>query len=279
MPELPEVEIVRGGLEQALCGRVIEEVIVRRRRLRRLLPSDFARRLMGRRVQAVTRRGKYLLLAAPPETCIVHLGMTGGFSLSVLPPAEKHAHIAFRLDSGCYLIYTDPRRFGLMTLTQSPPQAHPLLASIGLEPLSRAFSGRSLRRLLQDKKTPVKTALMDSHLLAGVGNIYASESLFAAGIHPCRRAGALTADDCRRLAAAVKKTLRRALAAGGSSMRNFAAADGKRGYFQTRWAVYARAGQPCLNTCGGTILQLRLAGRSTYYCPGCQPPPEAGEAA
>lgn len=278
MPELPEVEIVRGGLEQALCGRVIEKVIIRRRRLRQPLPADFSRRLTGRRVQAVTRRGKYLLLATPPETCIVHLGMTGGFSLSPLPPAEKHAHIAFLLDNNRYLIYTDPRRFGLLLLTQSPPLEHPLLSAIGIEPLSRAFGYRALQRLLRNKKTPIKTALMDSRLLAGVGNIYASESLFAAGIHPCRHAAALTESDCRRLAAAVKKILRRALAAGGSSMRNFAAADGKRGYFQTQWAVYARTGQPCLNTCGGTILQLRLGGRSTYYCPGCQPPPEAGEA-
>ena len=277
MPELPEVETVRRGLQRELPGRRVEEVIVRRRTLRRPLPAKFAQRLAGSCIRAVARRGKYLLLDAPPQTCIIHLGMSGALSLSHMPPHNKHDHIALLLDDARYLTYNDPRRFGLVTLTDAPPAQHPLLAAMGVEPLTRAFGGAQLARLLRGKNAPIKTALMQAHLIAGIGNIYAAESLFAAGIHPARRSGGLSADECARLAKAVKKILRRAIAAGGSSMRDFAAADGAPGYFQTEWAVYGRAGEPCPNRCGGVIAQMRQSGRSTCYCENCQPPPEVSD--
>lgn len=274
MPELPEVETVRRGLAPALTNRVIREVMIRRRRLREAIPADFSRRVTGKKVQAVERRGKYLLLRLGTETCIIHLGMSGVLSLSALPPHHKHAHVGMLLDDERYLIYTDPRRFGLMTVTARPPAAHRLLAALGPEPLTAAFNHSYFRRRLAGKKMPIKTALMDSHLVAGVGNIYASESLHQAGVHPGTLAGRLSADDCRRLTAAIKTVLRQALRAGGSSMRDFIAADGSPGYFQTRWLVYDRAGQPCLNQCGAQVVQLRQSGRSSYYCPNCQPSPE-----
>lgn len=277
MPELPEVETVRRGLQSELPGRRVEKVIVRRRTLRRPLPPGFARQLRGCRIHSVERRGKYLLLAAPPHTCIIHLGMSGALAFSHLPPQGKHDHLALHLDDARYLIYTDPRRFGLITLTDAAPAAHPLLAQIGVEPLTRAFNAARLARLLSGRNTAIKTALMDARCIAGIGNIYAAEALFAAGIHPARRSGGLSAAECTRLAAAIKTTLRRAIAAGGSSMRDFVAADGALGYFQTRWAVYGRAGECCANRCGGTVALLRQGGRSSYYCPNCQPPPEVSD--
>ncbi len=277
MPELPEVETVRRGIAPAIIGKAVDAVVVRRWQLRQPIPADFCARLQGKKITAVERRGKYLLLSIPPETCIIHLGMSGVLSLSALPAHEKHAHVCWELDDGTFLIYTDPRRFGLVTLTQQPPLQHKLLATIGVEPLTRSFSGKKLAQLLANKKTPIKTALMNGQLVAGIGNIYASESLFQAGIHPRTAAGELSDSQCKKLVEKIKQVLRQALRAGGSSMRDFAAADGKPGYFQTQWAVYERSGQTCYNKrCGAEIEQIRQNGRSSYYCPSCQPypPPE-----
>lgn len=269
MPELPEVETLRRGLATHLCGRTLTDVIVRRRHLREPLPSDIKRRLVGLSVVAVRRRAKYLLLVLPPETLLAHLGMSGGFTLSPLPPLEKHAHLGFELDDGKFLIYTDPRRFGRITLTRDDPKQHPWLKHLGPEPLTAAFCGAMLRATWKNKTMPVKTALMDARQVAGIGNIYAAESLFAAGVHPNTAAGALSAAQTEQLARAVKKVLRRAVRAGGSSMRDFADADGKPGYFQTRWAVYGRAELPCVR-CDSHIRRTVQSGRATYYCPKCQ---------
>lgn len=268
MPELPEVETLRRQLAAAVCGRTVADVIVRRRRLREPLPAGLKKRLVGLQIAAVERRAKYLILRLPPENVLVHLGMTGNFILQAQPPAAKHAHLAFLLDDEKFLTYTDPRRFGRIALTRDDA-AHPWLRDLGPEPLTRKFTGKTLRDIWQNKTMPVKTALMDAKQIAGVGNIYASESLFAAGIHPATPAAKISAARAAVLAAEIKKVLRRAVRAGGSSMRNFVDSDGKAGYFQHKWAVYGRAGMPCVK-CDALVRRTVQSGRATFYCPKCQ---------
>jgi len=268
MPELPEVEVTRRGIEPLIAGRLITQVAIREPRLRWPVAGAVGA-LAGRRVRGVRRRGKYLLLDCDAGTLIVHLGMSG--SLRVLPvatPAGKHEH--FDLVLGDRLLrLRDPRRFGAVLWTDAAPESHPLLAGLGVEPLSREFDARRLHGLTRGKRIAIKQLLMDSRRVVGIGNIYASESLFGARIHPATRASRLSLERCARLVAAVKQTLRAAIRAGGSSLRDFVRSDGRPGYFQYRYKVYARAGRACPR-CGATIRRSRQGQRATYYCPSCQ---------
>ena len=268
MPELPEVETVRRAIRPHLVGRRIEDAVVRQHSFRLPAPKNLRRLIVGKHVGETRRRGKYLIVElAEGGALIIHLGMSGSLFFSPSPPREKHEHIGARV-GGRFLIYKDPRRFGCFVHCAGAPDLHPLLRGLGPEPLSAAFSGAALFRLLQNRKTPIKTALMNSRLIAGVGNIYASESLHLAGVAPQTLAGDIDSERARRLAAAIKKTLRKAIAAGGSTIRDFANADGAPGYFQMQWRVYGRDGERC--GCGGVVQKIRQNGRATYYCPECQ---------
>lgn len=268
MPELPEVEVTRRGVEPQVLGRRIDRVVVRESRLRWPVPES-VRGLAGRQVRAVGRRGKYLLFDCGDGSLLVHLGMSG--SLRVIDagtPPGKHDHVDIVFGRRA-LRLRDPRRFGAVLWVDGPPAAHPLLRHLGVEPLSREFDGERLRALSRGARLAVKPFLMDGKRVVGVGNIYASESLFLAGISPRRRAGRLSGEDCRRLAAAVKATLRAAIRAGGSSLRDFVGSDGAEGYFQRRAWVYDRAGQPC-RRCGTPVRRIVQGQRATFYCPACQ---------
>jgi len=268
MPELPEVEVTRRGLAPHLAGRVISAVEVREPRLRWPVPKA-VRLLAGRKVRGVQRRGKYLLVDCGDGHLILHLGMSG--SLRVLPPGtppEKHDH--FDLVLGDRLLrLRDPRRFGAVLWTKDAVHAHPLIANLGIEPLSRSLDPARLYALTRAHRTSIKQFLMDGRRIVGVGNIYASESLFRAGIHPRTRANRLTREQCTRLAKAIKDTLRAAIRAGGSSLRDYVGADGHRGDSQSRHRVYDREGKSC-RRCGAAIKRLVQGQRSTFFCPRCQ---------
>ena len=268
MPELPEVEVTRRGLAPHLAGRVISAVAVREPRLRWPVPQA-VRLLAGRTVRGVRRRGKYLLVDCGDGHLILHLGMSG--SLRVLPPgtpAEKHDHFDLVLGDRV-LRLRDPRRFGAVLWTKDAVHTHPLIASLGIEPLSRALDPARLHALTRAHRTAIKQFLMDGRRIVGVGNIYASESLFRAGIHPRSRANRLTLERCARLAKAIKDTLRAAIRAGGSSLRDYVGADGHRGDFQSRYWVYDREGEAC-RRCGTKIRRVVQGQRSTFFCPRCQ---------
>ncbi|GAP64796.1 formamidopyrimidine-DNA glycosylase Fpg [Mizugakiibacter sediminis] len=269
MPELPEVETTRRGIAPHLEGHRVTRVLLRRPDLRWPIPRAIRTALPGQRIDAVERRAKYLLLHTAAGSALLHLGMSG--SLRVLPadtPAGKHDHYDLALDSGRVLRFTDPRRFGCL-LWQPAGRLHPLLAGLGPEPLDAAFDGDHLWRLSRGRSAPVKTFLMDQGVVVGVGNIYASEALFAAGIHPKRAAGAVSRARYARLAAAVRRILAHAIARGGTTLRDFLAPDGAPGYFEQELAVYGRAGEPC-RVCGTPIRAIALGQRSTFYCPRCQ---------
>ena len=268
MPELPEVEVTRRGIAPHLVGRRITAVAVREPRLRWRVPAA-VRRLAGREVRAVKRRGKYLLLDCGDGHLILHLGMSG--SLRVVPAGtapEKHDHVDIAFGDKL-LRLRDPRRFGAVLWSAGPADEHPLIRHLGIEPLSAAFDGRRLHGLARGGRLAVKPFLMDGKRIVGVGNIYASESLFLAGIHPRLRAGRLSLERSIALAKAIKHTLRMAIRAGGSSLRDFVASDGEHGCFQTRTQVYDRAGEEC-GRCGGKIRRIVQGQRATYFCPGCQ---------
>jgi formamidopyrimidine-DNA glycosylase len=268
MPELPEVEVTRRGLAPHLAGRVISAVEVRQPRLRWPVPHA-VRLLAGRTVRSVQRRGKYLLVDCGDGHLILHLGMSG--SLRVLPPetpAEKHDHFDLVLGDRM-LRLRDPRRFGAVLWTKDEVHAHPLIAKLGIEPLSRALDPARLYALTRAHRTSIKLFLLDGRRIVGVGNIYAAESLFRAGINPRTPASKLSLARCARLAKAIKHTLRAAIRAGGSSLRDYVGADGQRGDSQSRHWVYDRQGKPC-RRCGATIKRLVQGQRSTFYCPRCQ---------
>ncbi len=269
MPELPEVEVTRRGIAPALTGRRLTRTVMRVPALRYPLPApdDFA----GKTLQSVQRRGKYLLFgfASGGGHLLLHLGMSG--SLRLVPAAqrpEKHDHVDLVFGATA-LRLRDPRRFGALLWLDGDPLAHPLLASLGVEPLSPAFTGRWLKDALRGRKASIKQSLMDARLVVGIGNIYASESLFLAGIDPRRAAGSIALERLERLATAVRRTLRAAIAAGGSSLRDFSHSNGELGCFQARHRVYDRAGLPC-TACGTPIRAIRQGQRSTYFCPRCQ---------
>jgi formamidopyrimidine-DNA glycosylase len=268
MPELPEVEVTRRGLEPQIAGRVISGVTVRDARLRWPIPGA-VRRLPGLTIQTVQRRGKYLLVDCGDGHLLLHLGMSG--SLRVLPagtPAAKHDH--FDLELGDRVLrLRDPRRFGAVLWTTGDLAEHPLLAHLGIEPLSRRLDAARLHALSRGCRLAVKQFLMDGRRIVGVGNIYASESLYRAGVHPRTPAGRLSLEKCGRLSESIKVTLRAAIKAGGSSLRDFVGSDGNPGYFQQRYQVYGRTGEPC-RSCGTAIRKLVQGQRATFFCPRCQ---------
>lgn len=277
MPELPEVEVARRAIEPHVRGRLILGAACRSPMLRQPLDPALGRLVAGRRVGQVRRRGKYLLLEceggnSPAESgwLIIHLGMSG--SLRICPvgmPAGRHDHFDLEFQDSL-LRFCDPRRFGLVVWhPDAAPESSPLLARLGPEPFDPALDGRYLHRVLAHRSGPIKPVLMDNAVLVGVGNIYASESLFRAGVSPLRAANRVGEARCERLLVEVRETLAEAIAAGGSSLRDYVHPDGGHGCFQTVHRVYERAGETCLS-CGATIRQLRQAGRSTYYCPRCQ---------
>lgn len=280
MPELPEVETVRRGLEAALRGRVITEVAVRRGDLRRPLPADFASRLRGRTVSGLTRRAKYLIATLDDGMgLLLHLGMSG--RVTVLPSGAddaaagahaRHEHVVFTIENGLRVGFSDPRRFGLMDLVPLDRlDRHPLLAHLGPEPLAPAFDGAALGARLEGRRTSIKAALMDQTVVAGLGNIYACESLFRAGISPFRSAATVQGGRAARLAAAIRAVLAAAIAAGGSSLRDHKMPTGELGYFQHSFRVYGREGRPCPRRgCAGTVRRTVQSGRSTFHCPTCQ---------
>jgi formamidopyrimidine-DNA glycosylase len=270
MPELPEVETTRRGIEPHLRGRRVRAVVVRERRLRWPVPPELERELPGQTIDSVRRRAKYLLLDTPAGSLILHLGMSG--SLRVLPArtaAQRHDHLDIVLDDGQCLRLRDPRRFGAALWTRDDPGRHPLLAGLGPEPLGKEFDGGHLFRLSRGRRVAVKEFIMQARVVVGVGNIYASESLFRAGIHPRRAAGRIGQERYEKLAVTIREVLSEAIQQGGTTLRDFTDGEGRPGYFQQELRVYGRAGRPCLN-CGTAIRQLRLGQRSTFYCPRCQ---------
>ncbi|MDB5888209.1 MAG: Formamidopyrimidine-DNA glycosylase [Rhodocyclales bacterium] len=269
MPELPEVEITRRGIAEHIVGRTVSGLVVRQPRLRYLVPDDLATHLRNQRIETVRRRAKYLLLEVATGSVLIHLGMSG--SLRVLPsdtPAQKHDHIDILFDQRMLRLH-DPRRFGAVLWVPHPAQEHALLAHLGIEPLEEQFNGAWLFAATRKSPTPIKLWLMNAQRVVGVGNIYASESLFRAGIHPNTPAGKLSARRCVRLAECVKSTLQDALAAGGSTLRDFVAVNGNSGYFQQNYFVYAREGEPC-RICTTLIRKEVMGQRSTFFCVRCQ---------
>jgi formamidopyrimidine-DNA glycosylase len=291
MPELPEVETVRRGLAKVLAGARIEGIELRRANLRFPFPDRFAERLTGRRVGDLTRRAKYILASLDSgETLILHLGMSGSFRIErgtaktpgafhfARSKSAAHDHVVFRLSNGARATYNDPRRFGFMLLARSDSlAAHPLFARLGAEPLDAEFDAAALARLFAGRRTPLKGALLDQSLVAGLGNIYVCEALHRAGLSPLREAGTLAEPagaptaKARRLAAAIRAVLEEAIAAGGSTLRDHRQTDGDLGYFQHSFAVYGKEGAACPRArCKGTIVRIVQAGRSTFCCPACQ---------
>jgi formamidopyrimidine-DNA glycosylase len=268
MPELPEVEVTRKGIASHLVGGTIAAVTIREPRLRWRIPEP-VHSLAGRVVRSVKRRGKYLLLDCGDGHLILHLGMSGSLRL-VAPGTIPGKHDHFDLTVGNKILrLRDPRRFGAVLWTAEPPEMHPLIRHLGVEPLSAAFDADKLHALTRASGVRIKPFLMDGRRIVGVGNIYASESLFLAGIHPRTRAGRLSPARSERLVLAIKRTLRTAIRAGGSSLRDFVGSDGARGYFQRRAWVYDREGQDC-RRCGTPIRRVVQGQRATYYCPSCQ---------
>lgn len=269
MPELPEVEITRRGIEPSVLGKTITAVKVRNPHLRWRVAPNIARIAVGQQVRRVWRRGKYLVLECVEGSLILHLGMSGSLRVidSGLPPG-KHDHLDL-VFSGTALRLRDPRRFGAVLWTRENAGEHPLLAGLGVEPLNEEFSAEFLHRATRHRQVGIKQLLMNANVVVGIGNIYANESLYRAGIHPRTRAARLTRGRCERLVVAVRDTLLAALAAGGSSLRDFVHSDGASGYFQQNYFVYDRAGLPC-RVCGTAIRTVRLGQRSSFYCPSCQ---------
>lgn len=270
MPELPEVETTRRGIAPHATGKTVAAVVVREPQLRWRVPARLRSALPGQRIRAVRRRGKYLLLETGSGTAILHLGMSG--SLRVLPcgiPPQRHEHVDIAFTDGHCLRLRDPRRFGALLWTAGDPLRHRLLRHLGPEPLSEDFTGDYLYRVARGRKIAVRDLLLNSRLVAGLGNIYANESLFEAGIRPTRAAGRLTRAECARLASAIRATLERALAAGGTTLRDFRNSGGEPGYFQLELKVYGRAGEPC-PVCGTRIRGIRHGQRSAFLCPKCQ---------
>jgi formamidopyrimidine-DNA glycosylase len=270
MPELPEVETTRRGIAPHIERQEVTGVRVYDRRLRWPVPPDLARRLVGHVVVRVERRSKYLLFRLGHGTLIVHFGMTGSMRLHrAPPPLRRHDHIDLEFGNGVVLRYHDPRRFGAMLWSSDDGASHPLLAALGPEPLTGAFDIDHLFAATRTRTAAIKLALMDSHVVVGVGNIYANEALFRAGILPTRAARRISRHRLVRLIDAVRHTLTDAITKGGSTLRDYVDSEGRPGFFQQGYFVYGRAGEPC-RICGGRIRSVRLGGRATYYCPRCQ---------
>jgi formamidopyrimidine-DNA glycosylase len=290
MPELPEVETVRRGLEAALVGARFAQVEQRRRDLRFPFPKNFAARLTGRKVEVLRRRAKYILAQLDDgHTLVMHLGMSGSFRIEDEKRAKTpgdfhhprskdaaHDHVVFHLSTGQRIVYNDPRRFGFMNLIEAAKlDDHPLFRNVGIEPLGNELNAANLARLFAGKTAPLKTALSDQRLIGGLGNIYVSEALHRAGLSPRRAAGSIArkngapTERAERLAQAIREVLEEAVAAGGSSLRDHRQTNGELGYFQHKFRVYDREGQACPR-CGGVVKRIVQAGRATFFCGACQ---------
>lgn len=270
MPELPEVETTRRGLEPLLLNKTLLRFTSRVAKLRWPIAADLGKVLPGQQVLAVERRAKYLLLRLTRGTLLLHLGMSG--NLRVVPcgtPVEKHDHIDIELQGGEVLRFRDPRKFGALLWLDRDPEHHPLLVELGPEPLAAEMNGAYLHRRSRGRKLAVKPFIMDQKIVVGVGNIYASEALFRAGLRPDRPAGEIGLEAYRRLAAEIEEVLREAIAAGGTTLQDFQQSDGRPGYFRQELRVYGRGGEPC-TVCGRPIAEMRLGQRSSFFCRRCQ---------
>lgn len=270
MPELPEVETTRRGIEPFLLHQTIQCIQVRESRLRWPIPKDINNKVKNTQVTAVTRRGKYLLLGTTKGHLIAHLGMSGSYRVleKAIPP-EKHDHFDLILSNGTVLRYRDPRKFGALLWTEEQPESHKLLNHLGPEPLSDDFDTNYLYQALQKRKAPIKVSIMDSKVVVGVGNIYANEALFSAGIHPKRAANRISKPRIEALVAAIRAILASAIAQGGTTLRDFSGSDGNPGYFKQTLHVYGRADLPCTQ-CSSPLKEIRMGNRSTVYCSECQ---------
>jgi len=270
MPELPEVETTCRGIAPHLLQQTISNVIVRQPKLRWPITKNLKKHLTGQTIEQVERRGKYILIATSAGTLIIHLGMSGSLRIcDQSSPSEKHDHFVLHLQSGQCLRLKDPRRFGAVLFTRNDPGTHKLLKDLGPEPLTRAFTGSTLFTQSRNKKVAIKQFIMNSKVVVGVGNIYASEALFLAGIHPQRVAGQISAERYQRLAKTIKQVLRAAIKQGGTTLRDFTGSDGTPGYFKQKLKVYGRATAPCPK-CSRPIKQITQGQRSTFYCTRCQ---------
>ena len=270
MPELPEVETTRRGIASAIIGRRVTGLRLYDRRLRWPVPADLLRRMRGKTIDRVDRRSKYLLLYFGADALLVHFGMTGSLRVHKRAPKRvAHDHVDILLEDGTTLRYHDPRRFGAMLWVPAPAHRHPLLARLGPEPLDAAFDVDTLWAATRKRRAAIKLVVMDNRVVVGVGNIYANESLFRAGIRPATPAYRVSRARVARLVAAVREVLAEAIDKGGSTLRDYVDASGEPGYFQLDYFVYGREGEPC-RVCGGTIRSRRIGQRSAFYCPTCQ---------
>ena len=272
MPELPEVETICCGLRAALLGKIIKSVAVNRRDLRQMIPEDLGILATGCSIAAIDRRAKYILiLLSNNHHLVVHLGMSGRlvlFSHNYTP--RKHDHVVIHLNDGSSLVYNDPRRFGLLNIIPSDAVAtHKLFANLGIEPLSDAFTANALYAILKGKKANVKSVIMNQEHIVGVGNIYACESLYMAGISPLRNASEVSVQEASLLHSSICQVLRSAISAGGSSLRDYVDASGNAGGFQNNFSVYGRDNQICIR-CSGMIIRTKQQGRSSFHCDSCQ---------
>lgn len=270
MPELPEVETTKAGISPAALNQTISKIIIRAPKLRWPIPANIAKILPGKVVRAIERRAKYLLIKFDHGTLIMHLGMSGRLRVLMedLPP-QKHDHVDICFNNGATLRYTDHRRFGAILWTAEDPLMHKLLVDLGPEPLTAKFTGKHLHAAARNKKVPVKVFIMDAKIVVGVGNIYASEALFAAKIDPRRPAQQVTLEEYTALAAHIKRILKIAIKNGGTTLRDFFTAEGKPGYFSQKLQAYGRDKQPCL-VCETEIQAVNLGQRNTFFCPKCQ---------
>lgn len=270
MPELPEVETTLRGLAPHLTGQQVQAVIIRNPRLRWPIPENLADLLQGQTIRQLRRRAKYLLVGFDHGTLILHLGMSGSLRILTSPaPADPHEHFDLLLQNGTVMRLRDPRRFGAVLWHAGNIAQHPLLVALGPEPLQAEFDVAHLYAATRKRKAAIKLVIMDNHVVVGVGNIYANEALFRAGIRPQLAAGKLSKERCARLTETIKEVLRAAIKKGGSSLRDYVDSDGRQGYFQQHYFVYGRTGEAC-RRCGTAIKQLRQGQRSTFYCPSCQ---------
>jgi formamidopyrimidine-DNA glycosylase len=270
MPELPEVETTLRGLEPYLEGQLIKGVTIRNASLRWPIPKHLNKTIAGLRISSLTRRAKYILLDCSEGHLLLHLGMTGSLRIHKHAiPAEKHDHFDLVLANGHIMRLTDPRRFGAVLWVEGDPHEHALLRDLGIEPLEKEFNGEWLFQATRKRKAAIKLVLMDAHTVVGVGNIYANEALFQAGIRPTRAAMRVTRAQCDLLVKCIKDTLKKSIKAGGSTLRNFVGSSGEPGYFQQQYYVYGRDDEPC-RLCGCVVRLLRQGQRSTFYCPSCQ---------
>ncbi len=270
MPELPEVETTLRGIKPYIKGQTVTQVIVRHFGLRWPVNENLVELLTQQTVHRVERRAKYLLLHCEDGCLMIHLGMSG--RLSVLDSgtdAQKHDHVDIEFNNGYLLRFTDPRRFGAIIWTEDNPLTHKLITHLGPEPLSEAFNVDYLYTSIKNRKTPIKTAIMNGEIVVGVGNIYANEALFLSGIHPTKHANKVTKKQLEKLVINIKRVLDKAITAGGTTLKDFRKSDGKPGYFAQELHVYGKAGQQC-DQCDGLIEVVKLAQRATYFCPLCQ---------